>query len=69
MDDLAQSKLAAQIAVEILDRAEDGTKLLAINKHYPDGYKAFSVGFFLMWGAMTAIGVGVALSKLLNWVF
>jgi len=49
MDD--QAKMATMIAIELLNRVEDGTKLLAVHKHYPTGWDAVRLGSNLTLGA------------------
>lgn len=61
-------KFAAQVAVEIIERAEDGTKLLAVHHHYPKGGEAFKVGFYLAVGFIAAATAWVALTKVFVWL-
>jgi len=65
-DDAKALKFAAQVAVKILELAEDGTKLFTIHRHYPKGFDAVSYGFGFGFGfsfsvcAVYAIGLAVA---------
>jgi hypothetical protein len=70
-DDDAQRavQFAARVATELLNKAEDGTKLLAVTYNYPRGAAAYWFGFCATAGAMFAIGLTVALSTLIHWIF
>lgn len=52
-----EKQFAAQVAVEILDRADEQEPLFAIHKYYPTGFKAFEVGFAFMAGCITALSM------------
>jgi hypothetical protein len=62
-------RFAASIATELLNKAEDGTKLLAVTYNYPRGAAAFWFGFRATTGALFAIGLTIALSTLIHWIF
>lgn len=53
-EDLRAAQMAAKIAVEILDRAKDGEKLISVTNHYPSGRKAFAFGFHAGMGVIFA---------------
>lgn len=61
------AKFAAQVAIEILDRAEDGTSLFAVHRHYPQGWQAFKVGFWFALGCIGAAAVWMGLTKVMIW--
>lgn len=63
---------AARIAEQLLERANDGTRLFTVHKHYPTQGAAISFGFYLGCGFILAVcfaaligrGVGFVLETL-----
>ena len=68
----AEDRIAAQIAVEILDRADEGTRLFTLNKYFPRGRDAFSFGFHLTLGGIVAFSlvlvIANAAERLWDWI-
>lgn len=53
-------KMAAMIAVQILDRVDDGQKLFTLHRHWPINNQAISYGFYFTLGVIVAL-CGVAI--------
>lgn len=48
-------KMAAMIAVQILDRVDDGQKLFTLHRHWPKNSQAISYGFYFTLGGIFAV--------------
>lgn len=63
-------RLAAKIAEQILEKADNGIKLFSLTRHYPVGRAAFKYGFVVACGAASGLSfmatVGWLISKVLS---
>lgn len=60
---------AVQLIELIVERCREDGQLVTVHQHWPFGAKAVELGFSLMLGAISAIGLLMGLRLLVEWLW
>jgi hypothetical protein len=59
----------AELAVQILEKSDEGVKLFSVTNNYPKGAKAVEYGFWFTCGGIFAICFAIAIGRVVSWLF